>query len=87
MPNGMRIWECRKSEGLSVIERIRIETSSYPATAGGRLLLPMITTQLLGVFIMLIQKQEEVKTSSSAVFLFAVLGGSLRIEWVNKKRR
>ena len=34
----MRIWECRKSEGLSVIERIRIETSSYPATAGGRLL-------------------------------------------------
>jgi len=38
MPNGMRIWECRKSEGLSVIERIRIETSSCPATAGGRLL-------------------------------------------------
>ena len=38
MLNGMRIWESRKSEGLSVIERIRNETSSYPATAGGRLL-------------------------------------------------
>jgi len=29
MPNGMRIWECRKSKSLSVMERIEIETLSH----------------------------------------------------------
>jgi hypothetical protein len=34
--NGMRIWECRKSECFSVMEKIEIETLSHVKT--GRLL-------------------------------------------------